>query len=985
LEAKSWVEGFVDCEIVTVTGPFYIVVKMATVRKASGDAEEPPSKVNKILFEPLHMGSISTLDEMDVKILQFQTVKLRQRLELRQKEEGELRLRIEQLEKRQTQDDAVLNVMNRYWNQLNEDIRVMLQRFDTETSDESESNNENEATTSFLSEMAMWDKNELDEKLAKKVQVSTRAVTKIVQAFDRLQQRSEKISEMLKAEIEEGSSLANLDSATKQRYVRLLEENKKFQLVNTTLHAKCRTMALKMKELAEKSMAEETQGDELNNKVADLEFELQDLNEKNDKLVTQILEYMDRIKKVQELHGNDDVKDRGKEMMTSGEVLGLQKENEELRELVDNRQKELDALKQRHIQTLQEIDKLNQEIHHLPEMTVMETTEYKCLQSKFSVIYNECTQLRSAIQDVKRNLLMVTSSQMKQTEDMENEEKLCQKKLQTEMGHLEDTLNQVKKEYEMLRLEFEKNAAANEQVAPVHREMRNLITQLQQNNQQIKAEAQRYRTKCMSVAQENGKFKKIIADLTVRAEKQPTACLKKEDATDEPEVKIIVKPEKEESQSTPSASTTDVKVKKEAKKEVKEEDPSAATTAGATGEIMSTPVAGTSSSGMGTPVKGESGASAAPIVATPAPPTPVKKVISEAEAAQVNELKTQLKKSLGEQKEMKLLLDMYKGQSKEQTDRVELMVAEKKARIELEELKSEYKKLQENQKKEDKKKVAEEDLSSKIKGLEERTMTLRRQIANQKQEEEALLNEMDVTGQAFEDMQEQNSRLIQQLREKENANFKLMSDRIKANRVQELLKEEKDMLQENNQTLLKHLEAKNLVIRKLEEMEQQLVGTIAIMEKEAVMRQQAMEMNKRKAIESAQSAADLKLHLEKYHSQMKEAQQLVAEKTSSLAAEAYKTKRYQEELIILTKKLERLKKIEMTGSTDEVVLAEIQEYKDTLTCPSCKVRRKDAVLTKCFHVFCFDCLRTRYETRQRKCPKCNAAFGANDYHRLYLT
>ena len=31
-----------------------------------------------------------------------------------------------------------------------------------------------------------------------------------------------------------------------------------------------------------------------------------------------------------------------------------------------------------------------------------------------------------------------------------------------------------------------------------------------------------------------------------------------------------------------------------------------------------------------------------------------------------------------------------------------------------------------------------------------------------------------------------------------------------------------------------------------------------------------MEMHKRKAIESAQSAADLKLHLEKYHGQIKE-------------------------------------------------------------------------------------------------------------------
>ena len=57
---------------------------------------------------------------------------------------------------------------------------------------------------------------------------------------------------------------------------------------------------------------------------------------------------------------------------------------------------------------------------------------------------------------------------------------------------------------------------------------------------------------------------------------------------------------------------------------------------------------------------------------------------------------------------------------------------------------------------------------------------------------------------------------------------------------------------------------------------------------------------------------------------------------------------------------------------------------EQLTCPSCKVKKKDAILTKCFHVFCFDCLKTCYATRQRKCPKCNAAFGANDYHRIYL-
>lgn len=96
------------------------------------------------------------------------------------------------------QDDAVLNVVNRYWNQLNEDLRIMLQRFDAETADEMENKNENEVTTSFLMQLSSWDKEELDDKLANRVQVSTRAVSKIIQVFDRLMQRNQKVSDMLK-------------------------------------------------------------------------------------------------------------------------------------------------------------------------------------------------------------------------------------------------------------------------------------------------------------------------------------------------------------------------------------------------------------------------------------------------------------------------------------------------------------------------------------------------------------------------------------------------------------------------------------------------------------------------------------------------------------------------------------------------------------------------------------------------------------------
>jgi len=52
-------------------------------------------------------------------------------LEQKQKTELELIQRAEQLETRQTQDDAVLNVINRYWMQVDEDVGILLRRFGT--------------------------------------------------------------------------------------------------------------------------------------------------------------------------------------------------------------------------------------------------------------------------------------------------------------------------------------------------------------------------------------------------------------------------------------------------------------------------------------------------------------------------------------------------------------------------------------------------------------------------------------------------------------------------------------------------------------------------------------------------------------------------------------------------------------------------------------------------------------------------------------
>lgn len=84
---------------------------------------------------------------------------------------------------------------------------------------------------------------------------------------------------------------------------------------------------------------------------------------------------------------------------------------------------------------------------------------------------------------------------------------------------------------------------------------------------------------------------------------------------------------------------------------------------------------------------------------------------------------------------------------------------------------------------------------------------------------------------------------------------------------------------------------------------ERLQNNLAAVEKELTLRQQAMEMHKRKAIESAQSAAGPQAPRE-IPLQIKEVQQTVAEKTFA-EAEAFKTKRMQEETAILKRKVER--------------------------------------------------------------------------------
>uniref|UniRef100_A0AAR2LND6 E3 ubiquitin protein ligase n=1 Tax=Pygocentrus nattereri TaxID=42514 RepID=A0AAR2LND6_PYGNA len=630
----------------------------------------------------------------------------------------------------------------------------------------------------------------------------------------------------------------------------------------------------------------------------------------------------------------------------------MNSELEENRELAENRLSELQKLQQDLQTVVQENN--NMKLLCRAEGLVRETAEYRCLQSQFSVLYNESLVLKAQLDETRARLNTTRAARLRQLDHMENDEVSLQRKVRTEVIQLEDTLAQVRKEYEMLRIEFEQTLAANEQAGPINREMRHLISTLQTHNQQMKGEVVKYKLRLREAQQE---LNQTIIDWLSIVCLSSAVSVKTEPGT---ELEATVKEEEKEKEK-------EKEEKKEKEQKERERAPRGSSASGAVKEEKEKP--GTSSS-----QSEDSPAERCTVIGGP----------KRKEVEQLKIVRAELKKAQESQREMKLLLDMYRSAPKEQRDKVQLMAAEKKAKAEAEELRQRLRDLEERERREGKK-MADEEALRKIRSVEEQIDILNKKLSLAKQEEDALLSEMDVTGQAFEDMQEQNIRLMQQLREKDDANFKLMSERIKSNQIHKLLKEEKEELADQLLTLKTQVDAQLQVVRKLEEKERLLQGTISAAERELALRTQALDMNKRKAQESALLSEDVRSQLESVQQRLTAVREEVIENSISREKESFNARRAQEDISKLRRKIEKAKKpAENIRNGDEILNQEIIEYKARLTCPCCNSRMKDAVLTKCFHVFCFECVKTRYDTRQRKCPKCNAAFGANDFHRIYI-
>jgi len=529
-------------------------------------------------------------------------------------------------------------------------------------------------------------------------------------------------------------------------------------------------------------------------------------------------------------------------------------------ELANNRLKELELLNDQHKDAMLIIDRLRHEAKCIPKETIIESAEYKTLQSHFSVLYNEATQLKIQLIDTKQLMIDMKNDHARQIERMEAEEQRIQRELRNNIIELEMCLNQARDQVAEIRRENDRLDKANESTLKLDTELKKSL-----NNYKIQ------------VAQKNNELQRLKRKLDDLRRAQNDNHSRNNDnlgATEKGQVH---------------------------------------TSAHNNGENLSNNVSNHSTSTTTNNSNNESSTN------------------------------------------YRLSIKNSNSSSSSTIPNNSLNISSNHS-----------------------------PSNKKILELKEVIHQLQKQLDKTKSEEEALMQDLDVTGQAYEEMQDQNHRLLQQIEEKDEANFKLMSEHLKNNALQKHLNDEKQKLEEYGNRLKLKIEQQDKLLDQMQEQLKLNQSHSSLLENEMVTQKRLNDEYKREKLELSQQLAEINSEKEKISNQLDMIQKSFNDRTSTLSHESFRNKRLIEELESIKKKYERASKLQSASTPDEVLMEEIREYKEQLTCPSCKTKPKDAVLTKCFHVFCFDCLKTRVETRQRKCPKCNAQFGANDFHRLYL-
>lgn len=344
---------------------------------------------------------------------------------------------------------------------------------------------------------------------------------------------------------------------------------------------------------------------------------------------------------------------------------------------------------------------------------------------------------------------------------------------------------------------------------------------------------------------------------------------------------------------------------------------------------------------------------------------------NEEQMAEEEEENTELEEELAG---IKMLLECYKAQPKHVQDKVNTMCLEMKLKKQLDELK------------------AGKHSGSVEKNLPQPPPTdtffsdLQNCTKKVCREYELTLKSEEKTKNMVENSNRQNARLKRK-EDSTTENIRLMEQTMKYQKIQKGYDEEKEKLYETIRGLQEDIQKNTEIISKSDAKEKINWEHLKKHHDEMEIRNSLLDASQRKLVETAllcKNQAD-EIHLIKHSKKDVEKFGLDDLKFQQGNAETL-NKKLKEKLATVQRKLDKAlnKPGPNSQANHDEMRKNIAKMKEKVRCPICHKNDKNAVLTKCMHAFCYECINKRYETRQRQCPKCGQKFSKNEFHKIYL-
>ncbi|XP_010544588.1 PREDICTED: E3 ubiquitin-protein ligase BRE1-like 1 [Tarenaya hassleriana] len=372
-------------------------------------------------------------------------------------------------------------------------------------------------------------------------------------------------------------------------------------------------------------------------------------------------------------------------------------------------------------------------------------------------------------------------------------------------------------------------------------------------------------------------------------------------------------------------------------------------------------------------------------------------VRSSDKASQIDDLKATVHDLRDSHEELKLFLDMYRRESTDSRDIAEAKDQEYKAWAHVQSLTSYL----DEQNLELQVKAANEaeaisqqmlaaaeaeiaDLRQKLEDSKRDVKGLSQILKSKNEENETYLSEIQTIGRAYEDILPQNQQLLLQVTERDDYNIKLFLEGVTSRQMQKALRVNKSIMDKDMQQAGAFVNFLSMKSSRIEDQLRFCIDQVQKLANDQYQKSDTLENSQKKWVDVKNSLEQARTRSEESQSKVERSRMDYGALELELESERFSRRRIEEELEIARRKASHLRSLREGSSAIQKLRQELGEYKEIIKCKVCHDRPKEVVITKCYHLFCNQCVQKMIGNRQRKCPTCSASFGPNDVKPVYI-